>query len=88
VKKGLYDMSRKVLFVLCLGFLFLAWGVYSAAGQDGEEAHPIVTTATDSVGVGTYVAAQAFAFPANEEDPAAFPLRAQIIPYGIYPICW
>jgi hypothetical protein len=45
---------------------------------------PIYTTATDVVGVGTYVAGQAFAVPAGR-DPEVQPMQAVIIPYGLYP---
>lgn len=60
-----------------------------------EEPHPdtligefeevlISTTATNVVGVGSYVAAEPYAVPAGE-DPAEEPLQAFIMPYGIYP---
>lgn len=51
--------------------------------EDFEQV-PIVTTASDVVGVGTYVAAEPYAVPAGE-DPAAQPVQAFIMPYGIYP---
>ncbi len=80
-------MTRKFLLmtgsVLLLLALFLAVGVLNVSGQE-EEGHPVVTTANNVVGIGTYVAAQAFALPAGE-DPAAQPLKAMILPYGIYP---
>lgn len=43
--------------------------------------HPIYTTATDTVGVGTYVAGQAMVIP----ESRTYPLTAVIIPYGVYP---
>lgn len=51
--------------------------------SDLEQVH-IVTTATNVVGVGSYVAAEAYALPAGE-DPAAQPPQAFIFPYAIYP---
>ncbi len=45
---------------------------------------PIVTTATDNVGVGTYVAAEAYGIPAGA-DPATQPVQAIVLPYGITP---
>jgi hypothetical protein len=44
----------------------------------------ISTTATNVVGVGSYVAAEPYAVPAGD-DPAEEPLQAFIMPYGIYP---
>jgi len=51
--------------------------------DDIEEMH-VVTTASSVVGIGTYVAAEAYAVPAGE-DPAEQPVQALIFPYGIYP---
>jgi hypothetical protein len=80
--------SWRVLFVLGSVLLLLAIGVWGVSGQgDGEdqfEEVPITTTATDSVGVGSYVAAEAYAVPAGE-DPAEQPVQPFIFPYGIYP---
>ena len=82
-------MVRKVLLLMGLLLLLMAFGVYGASGQDGEKDDQfsevlIFTTATDAVGVGTYVAGEAYAVPAGE-DPAAQPVQALILPYGIYP---
>jgi hypothetical protein len=80
-------MTRKLLLmtgsVLLLAALFLAVGVINVSGQE-EAGPPIVTTANNVVGIGTYVAAQAFGLPAGE-DPAAAPAVAMILPYGIDP---
>ena len=76
-------MSRKHLFVFGVTLLLLALAAVVASAQE-EEGTPIVTTATNAVGVGTYVAAQQYATPAGE-DPAAQPVKAIILPYGIYP---
>jgi hypothetical protein len=76
---------RLFIVVAVVGLMLVAFSGYVAFGQGNEgEGEPIITTATDSVGVGTYVAAQAFAFPAGE-DPAAVPQTSVILPYGIYP---
>lgn len=78
-------MSRKLL--LSIGTLVLLLvGVWSASGQGGEEFGevPIFTTATDVVGVGTYVAAEAYGIAAGE-NPDEQPAQALILPYGIYP---
>lgn len=82
-------MSRKVLLILGVALLVMAGGVWVANGQGGEgekqfELVPIITTATNSVGVGTYVAAEAYAVSAGE-DPAQQPVQALILPYGIHP---
>jgi len=88
-------MSRKIVLavggVLVLLAVFLGWGVMDVRGQGGDdnpedqfEPVPIFTTATDSVGIGTYVAAEAFATPAGE-DPAEQPPVAYILPYAIHP---
>jgi hypothetical protein len=80
-------LIRKLLLVVGFLTLLLAAGVWSASGQDGEGQFPqvpIVTTATNSVGLGSYVAAEAYAVAAGE-DPAAAPMQAIILPYGIYP---
>ncbi|GAB4453721.1 MAG: hypothetical protein Kow00120_23630 [Anaerolineae bacterium] len=76
-------MSRKLIVAIGCTVLLLALGVLVASAQE-EEGHPIVTTATNVVGVGTYVAAQEYAAPAGE-DPEAQPVQAIILPYGIYP---
>lgn len=82
-------MSRKALLIIAVGVIMMAFGVWGVSGQDGgderqPEEVPIFTTATDAVGVGTYVAAQAWGFPAGE-DPAEDPVLAYILPYAIYP---
>ena len=46
-------MSRKIL-ALGLIVVLLGAGIWIVGAQE-EEAHPIVTTASDVVGVGTYV---------------------------------
>ena len=80
-------MTRKFLLmagsVLLLLALVLAVGVVNVSGQE-EGGYPIITTANNVVGVGSYVAAQAFALPAGT-DPAAEPVTAMILPYGITP---
>lgn len=76
----------KRLFIVGIVLLVMGMTAYAVYGQDNpefEEVH-IVTTATDSVGVGTYVAAEVYAVPAGE-DPAEQPVQAIILPYGIYP---
>ncbi len=79
-------MSRKVFISVGSLLLLLALGVWGASGQGGEqfEEMPIVTTATDVVGVGTYVAGEAYAVPAGE-NPDEQPVQAFIFPYGITP---
>ena len=83
-------MTRKILLMIGFVLLLLAVGVWTASGQEGGgqegqfEEVPIITTATSSVGVGTYVAAEAYAIPAGE-DPAAQPIQPFILPYGITP---
>ncbi|NDJ78796.1 MAG: hypothetical protein GYB65_21305, partial [Chloroflexi bacterium] len=83
-------MSRKLLvtvggLMLFLSLLLLG-GVWDAESQGPGDvpALPIVTSATNAVGIGDYVAAEAYAVPAGE-DPAEQPLVALIMPYGIYP---
>ncbi len=78
--------SRKILLAIATGLLLLVTGVVIAVGQGGQEfePRPIVTTASQAVGVGTYVAAEAYGIPAGE-DPAEQPAQAIILPYGIYP---
>lgn len=79
-------MSRKAIFVIAVGALLMVLGVMGVNGQDGGqfEQVPIITTATNAVGIGSYVAAEAYAAPAGE-DPSAEPVQAIILPYGIYP---
>jgi len=72
-------MSRKVL-LLGVVIVLLGAGLWIIGAQE-EEAHPIITTASSTVGVGTYVAAEAFALPGSEEEPAP---TAYILPYAIY----
>jgi hypothetical protein len=78
--KELHLMTRKVLLVLAIVMLLSAalWVV----GAQEEEGHPIVTTASDVVGVGTYVAAEALATAGSEEHPEP---SVYILPYGIHP---
>ncbi len=75
-----------VVTLICVGLLLISAGTYTVVGQENEDPHqqPIFTTATESVGLGTYVAAEAYANPAGE-DPAEEPVVAIILPYGIYP---
>ncbi len=70
------------LVLLLLGFAVL---LVSAQEEEGQfaEVH-IFTTASRVVGVGTYVAAEAYGVPAGE-DPEAQPAQAIIMPYSIYP---
>jgi len=82
-------MTRRYfsLTVICVGLLLLAMSAISVSGQEPEdqfETSPIRTNATDAVGIGSYVAGQAYAVPAGE-DPAEQPVQAIILPYGIYP---
>ena len=79
-------MRRKLFFAFGTLALLLAAGVLSAGAQgDGEFPEvPVITTATNTVGLGTYVAAEAYAVPAGE-DPAAQPVQAFILPYAIHP---
>jgi len=74
-------MSRKVIVVLCLVVMVLGAGLWVVGAQE-EEGHPIVTTASSVVGVGTYVAAQPLAVAGSEEAPAPI---THILPYSIYP---
>jgi len=76
----------KRLLIAGIVLLVLGLTAYVVYGQDNPqfEEVPIITTATDSVGLGTYVAAEAYAVAAGE-DPAAQPMQAIILPYGIYP---
>ena len=76
-------MIKKLLLVVGFLTLLLAAEVWSASGQDGGQV-PVVTTATNAVGLGSYVAAEAYAVPAGE-DPEAAPMQAIILPYGVYP---
>jgi hypothetical protein len=76
---------RLFIVVAVVGLMLVAFSGYVAFGQGDEgEGEPIITTATDSVGVGTYVAAEAFASPQGE-DAEAHPQLSIILPYGIYP---
>lgn len=82
-------MRSKPLFALGMLLLLLAAGVMSVSGQgDGEGGDlpetPLITTATNTVGLGTLVAAEAYAVPAGE-DPATEPVQAFILPYAIHP---
>jgi hypothetical protein len=83
-------MTRKVLLIIGFILLLLAVGVWTASGQEGggQEGQfaevPIITTATSAVGVGTYVAAEAYAIPAGQ-DPTQQPIQPFILPYGITP---
>jgi hypothetical protein len=76
-------MSRRALLIITLGLVMTGVGFWSASGQDGGQFEEVLITtgATDAVGVGDYVAAQAFGFPATEEEP----VQTIILPYGIYP---
>jgi predicted CXXCH cytochrome family protein len=73
-------MSRKFL-VFGLLIVLLGAAFWAISAQE-EEAHPIVTTASGTVGVNTYVAAQAFAIAGDEDAPEPM---VYILPYGIYP---
>jgi len=81
--------SWKLFVALGSFLLLLAIGALGVSGQGGEgedqfEQVPITTNATDVVGIGDFVAGEAYAVAAGE-DPAAEPLQAFILPYGIYP---
>lgn len=83
-------MPRRVLLAVGLVLMLLAVGVWTANGQGGGDKKdqftevPIVTTATNSVGLGTYVAAEAYGVAAGD-DPTKQPAVAIILPYGIDP---
>src|SRR5690349_14308405 len=81
-------LRRLIISVIIVGGLLLVWGSYVAQGQGGDEEQfepqPIITTATNAVGVGSYVAAEAFGTAAGE-DPATQPTHALVLPYAIYP---
>lgn len=82
-------MSRKIpIIVSIVGIALLAVGIWGASGQDGgEEGFPetlIRTSANNVVGIGDYVAAEAYGLAAGE-DAAEEPAQAIIFPYGIYP---
>ncbi|GAB4574632.1 MAG: hypothetical protein Kow0077_22180 [Anaerolineae bacterium] len=79
-------VSRKLFVALCVVATLLTFGALVAVGQGGEEFEEvhIFTTASRVVGVGTYVAGEAYAVPPGE-DPAEQPLQAFIFPYAIYP---
>ncbi len=79
-------MSRKLLLSIGTLVLLLLVGVWGVSGQGGEEFEEVLifTTATDVVGVGTYVAAEAYGIAAGE-NPDEQPAQAVILPYGIYP---
>jgi hypothetical protein len=72
--------------VLLLTALGLASGVMDAnsQGDDQLDEVPITTSAVNSVGIGSYVAAEAYAVPAGD-DPDQQPVQAIIMPYGITP---
>lgn len=82
-------MSRKIpIIVSMVGIALLAVGIWGASGQDGGEGDfpetVIRTSANNVVGIGDYVAAEAYGLEAGE-DPAEEPAQAIIFPYGIYP---
>lgn len=82
-------MSRRtfILLVVLTGLFMVSVGTYTALGQDPEEQFEpnlIRTNANDAVGIGSYVAAQAYAVPAGE-NPEEQPVQVHILPYGIYP---
>lgn len=79
-------VSRKLFIGLTVVVLLLAFGALVVVGQGGEEFEEvhIFTTASRVVGVGTYVAGEAYAVPAGE-NPDEQPLQAFIFPYAIYP---
>jgi hypothetical protein len=82
-------MSRKTILAVGIALLLLAAsaiGVMAQGGEEFEEVH-IVTTASRVVGIGSYVAAEAYGFPGTpaSEGNEAVPATAIIFPYGIYP---
>lgn len=79
-------LPRKAVLAIVTGLLLLVSGAVVALGQGpGDIAEmPIVTTASSVVGVGTYVAAQAYGIPAGS-DPETQPAQAIVLPYGITP---
>jgi hypothetical protein len=86
-------MSRKILVAtgsICLcATLLLTVGILDVQGQEGDDQKQfeevlILTTASRVVGLGTYVAGEAYAVAAGE-DPSEQPIQAIIMPYGIYP---
>ena len=70
-------MSRKILVILAIVMLLSA-AIWIVSAQE-EAGHPLFTTASDVVGVGTYVAGEAYGI-AGEEG-----LNAIILPYSIHP---
>ncbi|MBN2472698.1 MAG: hypothetical protein JXN59_18380, partial [Anaerolineae bacterium] len=79
-------MSRKFVVALAIVGLLLTFGALVAVGQGGEEFEevPIFTSASRVVGVGSYVAGEAYAVAAGE-NPEEQPLQAFIFPHSIYP---
>ncbi len=71
-----------------MGLVLLSLSVWSVSGQGGEEGQfeevLISTSGSNVVGVGNYVAGEAYAVAAGE-DPAEEPMQALILPYAIYP---
>lgn len=76
----------RILFVALVVAAALVVSTGLVLAQE-EEHHPIVTTASRSVGVGTYVAAQAYGVPGvpASDDAEEQPAVAIVMPYGIYP---
>jgi hypothetical protein len=80
-------MLRKFPVIIGCLLLLLAAGALTVNGQDGDDQFEEVlirTSATDVVGLGDYIAGEAYAV-APGEDPAAQPMQALILPYAIYP---
>ena len=77
-------MIRKTI-IFAGAFLLVAallLGPGAARGQDGDDAPPALTTASGAVGVGSYVAAEAYGIAAGE-DAEAQPAQAIILPASV-----
>ncbi|MFC1960514.1 hypothetical protein ACFLYO_07380, partial [Chloroflexota bacterium] len=77
-------MKRLTLLTILMVVILAATSSLVLA-QEEEQHHPIFTTASNTVGVGTYVAAQAYGVagvPATD-DAEAQPAVAIVMPYGI-----
>lgn len=70
--------------LVLMGLGLSIWGVYGQDLASQVEEQPIITMASRIVGIGSYVAAEAYAVPAGE-NPEEQPVQAFIFPYGITP---
>ena len=81
-------MMRKLLLLVGLVLLLMAFGVYGVSGQDGETDDPfsevpITTSATEAVGIGSYVAGKPTRWPPVKTRRSS--RSSADSPYGIYP---